>query len=358
MQRLIRTLRTLIMPLGALGFGALVGGLAVMASGGDPLEALFALIQGAFGTRANLVGTLAKTTPLLFTGLSVAVAFRAGLLNIGGEGQLYVGGLAAAWVGASWPHLPGPIHLPLALISGLAAGAVWGALPGWLKARRGVHEVINTIMLNYVAIHLADYLVNGPLSAGEYAVRTARIARTAELPVLLYIPPVRVSWGILLALGMCALLHRMILRTRVGYEIRATGSNPNAAEYGGISTGRICVLAMTISGALAGLAGAVEVTGVHHTFYAQFSPGYGFDGIAVALLARAHPLGIIPAAVLFAALRTADRWLQLKAGVPRDLVLILQAAIILFVAVQAQIPRIADIRSILKLSPDRQPSDH
>jgi len=326
----------IFLPLTALGFAVLVGGVVVLASGGDPLEAFFALIQGAFGTRANLAGTLAKTTPLLFTGLAVAIAFRAGLFNIGGEGQLYVGGLMAAWVGAACPHLPGPIHLPLTLISGLAAGALWAALPGWLKARRGVHEVVDTIMLNYVAIHLADYLVNGPLSAGEYAARTARIARTAELPALVYIPPIRVSWGIVLALGMCVLFHWMILRTRLGYEIRATGSNPNAAEYGGISTGRICILAMAISGALAGLAGAVEVAGLHHTFYAQFSPGYGFDGIAVALLARTHPLGVIPAAVLFGALRTADRWLQLKAGVPRDLVLILQAAVIFFVAVQTQ----------------------
>ena len=319
----------------ALGLGLVV----VLLSGGSPSTVLRALVYGAFGTRMNVAGTLVKTVPLLLTGLSVALAFRVGLFNIGGEGQLYVGALSAAWLGGLGLGLPHALYVPLVLAAAAAAGAVWGAVPGWLKARRGVHEVINTIMMNHIAIQTTDYLVNGPLKAAEYAARTRDIAPQAALPLLWRAPPIDVSWGIVLALIVCVSSAWLLFRTASGYEIRAVGLGPAAAETAGIPTGRVLVWTMALSGGLAGLAGGLEICGVHHSFYAQFSPGYGFDGIAVALLAHNHPLAVIPAAFLFGALRTADRWLQLAAGVPRDLVIIIQAAAIFAVGTQGVLAR-------------------
>ena len=332
-----------------LALGAALGlGLGVvLLSGGNPLTVLQALVTGAFGTRMNLASTLVKTVPLLLTGLSVALAFRAGLFNIGGEGQLTVGALSAAWLGGLGLNLPAPLYLLLVLAASAGAGAIWGALPGWLRARRGVHEVINTILMNHIAIQAADYLVTGPLKAGDYAARTRSIAPRAALPVLWEAPPITVSFGILLALLACIASAWFLFRTASGYEIRAVGQGPAAAEAAGIPTPRILVCSMALAGGLAGMAGGIEVCGVHHTFYAQFSPGYGFDGIAVALLARTHPLGVVPAALLFGALRTADRWLQLAAGVPRDLVVIVQAAAIFAVGTQDAFARLTGKRRSL-----------
>ena len=306
----------------------------VLLSGGSPPAVLHALLHGAVGSRVNLASTLVKTVPLLLTGLSVALAFRAGLFNIGGEGQLYVGALSAAWIGGLGLRLPSALYVPLVLGAAVLAGAIWGAIPGWLRARHGVHEVINTIMMNHIAIQVTDYLVNGPLRAADTVARTRELSAEAELPVLWDAPPIELSWGILLALVVCACAAWVLFRTATGYEIRAVGQGPVASGVSGIRVSRVLVGAMALAGGLAGLAGGLEVCGVHHTLYAQFSPGYGFDGIAVALLARNHPLGVVPAALLFGALRTADRWLQLSAGVPRDLVVIIQAVAILAVGAQ------------------------
>ena len=306
----------------------------VLLSGGDPLAVLRALWVGALGSPSNLAGTLVKSVPMLLTGLSVALAFRAGLFNIGGEGQMYAGALAAAWLGGLGLRMPALLYVPLVLLGAAAAGGIWGAVPGWLKAKRGVHEVINTIMMNHVAIHASSYLVAGPLRAEEYAVRTREIASEAAMPVLWAVPPIEVSWGLVLALALCVLATHVLFRTAAGYEIRAVGKGTAAAAASGIETERVQVTSLTLAGASAGLAGGLEICGVHHTFYARFSPGYGFDGIAVALLARNHPLGVIPAALLFGALRTAGRWLQFSVGVARDLVIIIQALAILAVGAQ------------------------
>ncbi len=306
----------------------------VLLSGGDPLAVLRALWVGALGSPSNLAGTLVKSVPMLLTGLSVALAFRAGLFNIGGEGQFYAGALAAAWLGGLGLRMPALLYVPLVLLAAAAAGGIWGAVPGWLKAKRGVHEVINTIMMNHVAIHASSYLVAGPLRAEEYAVRTREIASEAAMPVLWAVPPIEVSWGLVLALALCVLATHVLFRTAAGYEIRAVGKGTAAAAASGIETERVQVTSLTLAGASAGLAGGLEICGVHHTFYARFSPGYGFDGIAVALLARNHPLGVIPAALLFGALRTAGRWLQFSVGVARDLVIIIQALAILAVGAQ------------------------
>ncbi len=327
-------------PIFALAFGLAVGAVAILALGKSPEAAYAALIQGAFGSRESLAGTLIKTTPLILTGLAVAVAFRAGLFNIGGEGQLYMGGIAATWVGIYIVGVPGSLHILLVFLAGFLAGALWGAIPGWLKARRGVHEVINTIMMNYLAIYFTTYIVNGPMRLGDFTNKTREIASTAKLGILWDIPAAELSWGLLLAIAVSILLHVILWRTTVGFQIQAVGYNPAAARYSGIDVGRTLVLTMALCGGCAGLAGAVEVSGVHHRFYAQFSPGYGFDGIAVALLARNNPLGIILTALLFGALRTSDRMMQLHAGVPRDMVYVVQAAVIFFMSVDVLRPLI------------------
>ena len=339
-MRLATDLKPVLYSLQAVLLAMALGLTLALLSGGDPLAVLAALFHGAVGTRVNLAGTLVKTVPLSLTGLSVALAFRAGLFNIGGEGQLYVGALAAAWLGSLGLRIPAVLCVPLVLGAAAAAGAMWGAIPGWLRARYGVHEVINTIMMNHIAIQATDYLVNGPLRAADTAARTRDIVPQAMLPVLWETPPIELSWGILLAMAACACAAWVLFRTAWGYEIRAVGCGPVAAGAAGISVGRVLVGTMALGGGLAGLAGGLEICGVHHTLYAQFSPGYGFDGIAVALLARNHPLGVIPAALFFGALRTADRWLQLSAGVPRDLVVIIQAAAIFVVGTQGAFARL------------------
>ncbi len=331
--------RGAISSLAVLVIAFAAGGVLVTLSGGHPGKAGAALLYGAFGTPGHVSGVIVKTVPLLLTGLSVAVAFRVGLFNIGGEGQLYAGALAAATLGALDLGLPRLIHVPVVLTGACLAGGLWGAIPGWLRAYRGVHEVINTIMLNYIAIQAVDYLVTGPLSAGAYATKTDPIVPTATMPDLWTIAPTSVSWGIIIALTVCAGAAWWLFRTPGGIEFRAVGLNLNAARAAGIQDKRKMVTGMAIAGGLAGLGGSLEVIGVHHTLYAQFSPGYGFDGIAVALLARNNPLGVIPAAFLFGALRTADRWLQLIAGVPRDIVIIIQAIAVLGVGLQTALNR-------------------
>lgn len=329
-------LRSIIESIGIL-IAALIVGLAIVAAtGGSPIETLRALAYGAFGNSVNLSSTLVKSVPLALTGLSVALAFRAGLFNIGGEGQLYVGAAGAAWIGAMDLGLPSVIHLPLTVCVGSLFGAVWGGIAGWLKATRGVHEVINTIMLNYIAIYGVDYLVRGPLGSETHTARTADISEASRLPVLWEAPPIEVSCGIIIAMVLCVGCWWMLFRMPIGFDIRAVGQNPDAADSVGISSRRVTVLAMTLAGAITGVAGCLEITGVHHTLYAQFSPGYGFDGIAVALLGRSHPIAVIPAALLFGALRTADRWLQLSAGVPKDIVIIIQAVAILAVGLKSK----------------------
>ena len=328
------TLGEILESVGILTAAVLVGLVIVVLGGGNPAAAVSAIVYGSVGTPVNLAGTLVKTVPLLLTGLSVAIAFRAGLFNIGGEGQLYAGAVAAAWLGAMDLGLPRLLHLVLVFVSAGVFGGLWGGIAGWLKARRGVHEVINTIMLNYIAIYASDYLIRGPLSAGRHTTRTRDIVHEASLPVIWEAPPMQVSWGIIIALLLCAACAWMLFRTPFGFDFRTVGKNTDAADTVGIRSGRIVVIAMVLAGGFAGIAGCIEITGVHHTMYAQFSPGYGFDGIAVALLGRSHPVAIIPAAFLFGGLRTADRWLQLSAGVPRDIVIIIQAIAILAVGLK------------------------
>ncbi|MFN8003662.1 MAG: ABC transporter permease [Acidobacteriota bacterium] len=346
-------LRALLFPLLAVLAAFVIGSLIVLAIGDNPLTVYRLMLSSAFGlydalgnfTFDNWGYTLFQATPLIFTGLAVALSFKCGLLNIGAEGQLYVGAFAAAWVGITFANWPAIVLVPLAILAAMLAGGVWGAIPGVLKARFGSHEVINTIMLNFVAAGLISYLVqnhykapgdpimqSGPIGAG------AHIARFSTLLAPLGINfPTRIPLNVafLLALLACFLVWVFLWRTKWGYEIRAVGSNPSAAEYGGISVQKQIVLAMALSGALAGMVGINEVLGYRYRYYHDFSPGYGFTGIAVALLGRNHPAGIVLAAILFGALIRGGLFVDIFTDkVSKDLVQVLQAIIILFVAME------------------------
>ena len=335
-------MKALLFPLIAVLAAFLVGGLFVLAIGDNPIETYRLLIGSALWWPDGIGYTLFLATPLIFTGLAVSVAFRAGLLNIGAEGQLYIAAFATAWVGIVLGSLPAFVLVPLCFAAAIGAGALWGASPGWLKARFGSHEVINTIMLNFIAVALASYFTQYHYrTPGDPIMQTAPISANAFLPRLGQIIPglptrIPLNIAFVLALVACALVYVFLWRTTWGYELRATGSNPSAAEYGGISVGRQIVLAMAISGGLAGMVGINEVLGYRHRYYDGFSDNYGFTGIAVALLGRNHPIGVIFAALLFAVLT--------RGGVPvdaftenvtKDIVQILQGTIILFVAAEA-----------------------
>jgi simple sugar transport system permease protein len=286
------------------------------------------------GSRRALVETCVSATPYLLAGLAVAVSFRGGLFNIGAEGQLYMGALCAATVGYGVTGVPAFIHLPLALMAGTAGGAVWGAIPGWLKARRGAHEVINTIMMNYIALKLVDYLVKNIIRDPTASLdRTPYILVTAQLPRLLG-TEYRLHAGALLALAAVGGTAWLLSKTTYGFAMQTVGTNPQAARYAGMPVARTIILTMTGSGALAGLAGAGEVLGLHHTLLAAFSSGYGFDAIAVALLAKSRPFGIIPAACLWGGLRNGAGLMQVRTGMSIDLITMMQALVIISLAAE------------------------
>ena len=342
----MRFLRELLFPVIAVLAAFAVGGIFVLVIGDNPIETYRLLIGSALWWPDGIGYTLFYATPLIFTGLAVAVAFRAGLLNIGAEGQLYIAAFATAWAGITFAALPSVVLVPLCCVTAVVAGAAWGAIPGVLKARFGSHEVINTIMLNFVAVALVGYLTQYHYRIpGDPIMESAPIGDAAHISRLgRFIPglperiPVNVAF--LLALLACWLVYVLLWKTKWGYEIRATGQNPAAAEYGGVSIRKEIVLTMAISGGLAGMVGINEVLGYRYRYYDNFSDNYGFTGIAVALLGRNHPVGVIVAALLFAVLQRGgvpvDAFTKL---VSKDIVLILQALVILFVAAEAMFRR-------------------
>ena len=277
-------------------------------AGGNPIQAYVGLIQGAFGSAKALSETAVWATPYIFAGLAVALAFKGGLFNIGAEGQLALGAVAAALIGYALPGLvgcrpcPAIIHLPLAIGMGMLVGAIWAAIPGALKAYTGGHEVINTIMMNYIALNTVSFPAERPDEGQE--LRNNVIARTPE--IALTRPPASHLFGPARSLGLYpgitrapGLVWYLLWKTTLGFEIRTVGSNPDAAKYAGINVKRTIVLTMAFSGMLAGLAGAIEVTGLNYRHELGFSIGYGFDAIAIALLGKTHPLGVVLAAILF-----------------------------------------------------------
>ena len=291
-----------------------------------------------------LTESLVQSTPFILAGLAVALGFKCGLFNIGAEGQFLMGALASAWIGYTF-DLPWYIHLPMAILGGALAGAFWAAIPGYLKAVTGAHEVVNTIMMNYVAYRLSDWLLNGPMKATGYRPVTPVIQDSATLPRF-FPDPTRLNLGFILALAAAALVYWLLYKTTIGFEIRAVGTNPNAAKYAGMNVTRNFILVMVLSGALAGLAGATQVLGVDHWVGQGFSAGYGFDSIAIALLGNSHPLGVVLSALLFGTLRSGATRMQSMAGIPIDIVSVIQGLVIVFVAAPAIIRWIYRIRSL------------
>ncbi len=318
-------------------FTALVIGAAIIRfAGASPLVAYRALWEGSFGTPSALANTLVKSTPYIIAGLAVALGFKAGLFNIGAEGQLYAGGVLAVVVGfhPAFAGLPPLVHALVAVLAGALGGMIWGAIPGFLKARTGAHEVINTIMMNFIAIRMTDWLIKSKdpiilLDPAASTPRTPYIAPSAALPKFFGTP---LHAGLLIALLLVFAVRWFLYRTTLGFELRTVGANPNAARYAGINVSRTIVLAMALSGALAGVAGAGEVLGGQGYLSPDFFAGIGFDSIAVALLARSNPVGMIPAGILWGALLNGAGLMQIRADLSIDLIKIVQALIIMFVA--------------------------
>jgi len=306
--------------------------------GGDALE-----IRRAFNP---FLESLVQSTPYIFAGLGVALGFRAGVFNIGAEGQIFIGAITGTFVGYAVTGLPAIIHVPLSMLAGALGGALWGFIPGWLKAKTGGHEVINTIMMNYIAFRLSDYLLSGPMQRPDsFNPVSPVIQSTAELPRF-FASPIRFHLGFFIALGMAWLVYWFLFKTTWGFELRTVGANPSGGRYAGMKVSKNIMLAMSLSGALCGMAGANEVLGVNRYLAMAFSSGYGFDSIALALLGNNQPLGVVFASLLFGTLRNGATRMQVVAGIPIDIISVLQAVILALIAAPAIIRSIYRLREI------------
>ena len=320
---------------------------------GDPARMIRSLSSGnaveirrAFNP---ILESLVQSTPYIFAGLAVALGFRSGLFNIGVEGQLFVGAAAATYVGFAVKGLPGYIHMPLAFLAGAAAGAFWAFIPGFLKAKTGGHEVINTIMMNWIAFRLTEWLLSGPMTrpgSGGLPL-SPMIEDSAKIPQF-FASPIRFHLGFFIALLVAYLVWWLLFKTTWGMNLRTVGTNPRAAKYAGLDTGKSIMLAMTLSGALAGMAGAVQVLAVNHSMALGLSSGYGFDSIALALIGNNHPLGVVLSSLLFGTLRNGATRMMVVSAIPIDIVDVIQAIILMFVAAPAI------IRSIYRLRKPKQ----
>lgn len=347
-----------ITPLIAVILALLVGSVVIGLTGEDPIFVYKTLFSNAIGNRDGWGNVLFRATPLIFTGLTVAFAFRCGLFNIGGEGQMYIGTFLAAWVGFTFIHLPSLILIPLCILAAATGGALWATVPGILKAKTGVHEVIVTIMMNWIAASLTFYLVllyKAPATEAMKAAgvqqmipHTNEIAEAARLPRLYNIFKFlnidfpahnQVNVSFFIAIGVAMLAYYILWKTKLGYEIRAVGHNALAAEYGGISVARNIILAMMISGAFAGLVGTNEVMGFKYRWRQELFTNLGFNGIAVALLGKNHPLGVVLAAILFGILNYGGALVNIytEGRVPRELIMVLQAVIVIFVVISDEL---------------------
>lgn len=328
-----------VIPVLAVIVALVIGSVVMLATGVSPQaigRSFVALFVGSVGSISAISETLTAAAPLTLAGLGIALGFRAGLFNIGAEGQVLLGGIAAVYVGFSLVGWPWYLHMPLALLAGALVGAFWASIAGWLRATTGAHEVITTIMLNLIAMRLVDYLLRNPpiQKAGRSDPISETILSSAALPRFLsWIDPMlRVHAGVIVVVLAVIFVYWLLFRSTVGFEFRASGLNPDAARFAGMKSGLIIVVVMALAGALAGLAGANQVLGVLGRASPGFSGGVGFDAIAVALLGRSHPVGVLFAGLLFGALQAGGRQMQVSAGVSLDLISIIQALIIIFMA--------------------------
>ncbi len=325
----------ILLPILAVAAAMAVGGVLLILLGVNPFEAYGAMFRGAFGNVSGLTQTLTKMTPLLLVALGICIAFRGGMINIGGEGQIIVGALAATAFSLAFPTWPRWILLPLTLVMGALAGAFWGGIAGVLKARLNVNEILTTVMLNVIALQLMNFLLRGPLLDPEQIAAGTNIPQSAALPEQVWltrlVPRTLLHSGLIYAIILAFLVYLLLWRTTIGYRIRAVGLNRDAARYAGIPVRTYMALSMILSGMFAGLAGAVEVTGVHHRMIEGLSGGYGFSGIVAALFGQLHPLGAIPASFFFGGMLVGADKMQRTMQVPSALVVALNGLIVLFV---------------------------
>ncbi len=352
-----------LIPLGAVALALLFGGVMLIALGANPITAYQALFEGAFGNSNAIADTLVRATPLLFIGVGICVAFRGGVFNIGGEGQFIAGALAATILTLNMEGAPGWLIIVLALVFGFLGGAVWGGIPGALKAYLNVNEILSTIMMNAIAVQVMNYLLAGPLIDPVQVERGTRIPETARFPLVTDLPrlvPTRLHAGAALAVVLAILVWLLLWRTTIGYRIRAVGLSPHASRYAGIPVHMYAMLALAISGALAGLGGAVQVLGLHHRMFtdgsaAGFTGSAGFNGIVAALFGGLHPIGAIPASVLFGGLLVGANKLQRTVQVPSALAIALNGLVVMFV-VASQIWSQRQARRALEEEPEEAAS--
>jgi len=335
LPRLLDALLPVFATLAALGVGAVM----LMFLRVNPLTAYKAMWDGAFGSTNAFAETLVKATPLLLVALGICISFRGDVINIGGEGQMIIGAIMATWIGLTFTSLPGWLVIPMALLAGFVGGAIWGGIPGVLKAYFRVNEILSTVMMNAIAVQLMNFLLRGPMIDPSQAQLASKIPQTARLLEefrLLRFPPTRLHVGALIAVGLAVLVYILLWRTTLGYRIRAVGQNPNAARYAGIHVPRYIVLALLLSGAFSGLAGAIQVYGVNFRMITDgsasgFTGSAGFNGIVAALFGQLHPLISIPASVLFGALLVGANTMQRSVQVPSALVTALNGLVVVFV---------------------------
>lgn len=329
------TLFNASVPLAAMLLALLIGAIMLALLGANPLQAYAALVAGVFGSVSGLTQALVKATPLLLVGLGICIAFRASVINIGGEGQIIAGALMATWFPLTFRTWPGWLLIPTTLLMGFLAGAAWGFVPGVLKARLNVNEILSTVMMNAIAVQLMNMLIRGPLidpagiTAGTYLAQSERLPEQVWLPRL--IPQTLLHAGAILAVLLAIAVYIFLWRTTIGYRIRAVGLNPDATRYAGLNVPFYQALSLTLAGGFAGLAGVVEVLGVQHRLLEGITSGYGFSGIVAALFGGLHPLGLIPASALFGALLVGADKMQRAVQVPSALIDTLLGLVVLFV---------------------------
>lgn len=328
-----------LLPVFATLAALLIGAVMLLLLKVNPVEAYKALWDGAFGSSNAFAETLVKATPLLLVAIGICISFRGDVINIGGEGQMIIGAILATWVGLTFTTLPGWVVITLAMLAGFLGGAIWGGIPGFLKAYFSVNEILSTVMMNAIAVQLMNFLLRGPMIDPAQAEVASQIPQTARLLEIFRLPrfiPTRLHFGALIAVGLAVLVYILLWRTTLGYRIRAVGQNPHASRYAGIKVPRYIVLALLFSGAFAGLAGAIQVYGVNYRMITDgsasgFTGSAGFNGIVAALFGQLHPLWSIPASVLFGALLVGANSMQRMVQVPSALVIALNGLVVVFV---------------------------
>ena len=328
-RRLPKWVATVGAPVAGVVVGLGIGALLMLIAGANPLAAYAVMAHGAFGGQRQIEETLLKTAPLLLMGLGLTAAFRARVWNIGGEGQYYIGALVGGAIALTFPGWPRPLLIAAMLIGGVVGGILWALIAGLLKVRRGMSEIISTLMLNYIAILFVQYMARGPLQQpGGYLPESAQFVQAARMPILL---GNRIHLGVLLAFLFVPIVYALLWLTPLGFRLRAVGSRASVARYAGISVEKIILFAMAFSGALAGLAGIIEVSSLHTRLKGDISGGYGFSGILVALLGRMHPVGVAIASLFFAALTIGAQTMHVVYGLPDALAGAIQAIVVLCV---------------------------